>query len=232
VTRGAVEYDRGADHQAALRRPIFRCLFCCVERRVEGAGKRGLMYDKDDSFESEIYYDREPASAAVDRLHGLGYGRDDISVMMDDKTREKAFSALVSAKGSEGLAAGATIGGVLGAIVAGLTATGSVAAIAGTGGLATPLVVGPLAAALAGLGAGAAGGGIVGGLIGVGIGEKRAKDYEKGLREGGILVAVRPKTKEHRADVRKALDSGRSASYDAVDRDVEYAGEAPSETRA
>ena len=206
-------------------------MFCCAQRRVERAGKRGLMYDKDDSFESEIYYDREPASAAVDRLHGLGYGRDDISVMMDDKTREKAFSALVSAKGSEGLAAGATVGGVLGAIVAGLTATGSVAAIAGTGGLATPLVVGPLAAALAGLGAGAAGGGIVGGLIGVGIGEKRAKDYEKGLREGGILVAVRPKTKENRAAVRKALDSGRSASYDAVDRDVEYAGEAPSETR-
>ncbi len=189
------------------------------------------MYDKDDSFESEIYYDREPASAAVDRLHGLGYGRDDISVMMDDKTREKAFSVLVSAKGSEGLAAGATIGGILGAIVAGLTATGSVAAIAGTGGLATPLVVGPLAAALAGLGAGAAGGGIVGGLIGVGIGEKRAKDYEKGLREGGILVAVRPKTREHRADVRNALDSGRPANYDAVDRDVEYAGEARSETR-
>ncbi|MBV8531599.1 MAG: hypothetical protein JO104_09800, partial [Candidatus Eremiobacteraeota bacterium] len=99
------------------------------------------MYNNDDSFESEIYYDREPASAAVDRLHGLGYGRDDISVMMDDKTREKAFAALASAKGSEGLAVGATAGGVLGAIVAGLTATGSVAAIAGTGGLATPLVV-------------------------------------------------------------------------------------------
>jgi hypothetical protein len=189
------------------------------------------MYDKEDVFESEIYYDREPATAAVERLHGLGYGRDDISVMMDDKTREKAFSALVSAKGSEGLAAGATIGGVLGAIVAGITATGSVAAIAGTGGIATPLVVGPLAAALAGLGAGAAGGGIVGGLIGVGIGEKRAKDYEKGLREGGILVAVRPKTKDHRADVRKALDSGRSVSDDGLDRKVDYAGEAHSEAR-
>lgn len=189
------------------------------------------MYDKDDAFESEISYDREPAGAAVDRLHRLGYGRDDISVMMDDKTREKAFSAVVNAKGSEGLAAGATIGGALGAIVAGLTATGSVVAIAGTGGLATPLVVGPLAAALAGLGAGAAGGGLVGGLIGVGIGEKRAKDYEKGLREGGILVAVRPKTKEHRADVRKALDSGRSPSYAEVDRDVDYAGETHSEAR-
>jgi hypothetical protein len=80
--------------------------------------------------------------------------------------------------------------------------------------------VGPLAAALAGLGAGAAGGGIVGGLIGVGIGEKRAKDYEKGLREGGIVVAVRPKSKEHRGDIRTALD-----------RDVDYAGEAHSEPR-
>jgi hypothetical protein len=190
------------------------------------------MYDKDDEFESEIYYDREPASTAVERLHGLGYGREDISVMMDDKTREKAFSAVVNAKGSEGIAAGATIGGVLGAIVAGLTATGSVVAIAGTGGLATPLVVGPLAAALAGLGAGAAGGGIVGGLIGVGIGEKRAKDYEKGLREGGILVAVRPKTKEHREDVRKALDSGHSVTNGEVGRDVDYAGETRTPTRA
>ena len=130
------------------------------------------MYTED-AFESEIYYDREPATAAVERLHNLGYGRDEISVMMDDKTRERAFSSIVNVKGSEGIAAGATIGGVLGAIVAGLTATGSVAAIAGTGGLATPLVVGPLAAALAGLGAGAAGGGILGGLIGVGIGESQ-----------------------------------------------------------
>ena len=102
------------------------------------------MYDSDDAFETEMYYERDPAAAAVDRLNALGYGHDDISVMMEDKTREKAFSAMVNAKGSEGVAAGATIGGVLGAIVAGLTATGSVAAIAGTGGLATPLVVEPL----------------------------------------------------------------------------------------
>ena len=134
-------------------------------------------------------------------------------------------------KGSEGLAAGATVGGILGAIVAGVTATGSVAAIAGTGGLARQSLSGHLAAALAGLGAGAAGGGIVGGLIGVGIGENRAKDYEKGLREGGILVAVRPKSKEHRADIRKALESGRSASDGRGDADVDYAGETRVETR-
>ncbi len=185
-----------------------------------------------EAFETEIYFDREPAAGAVDRLHGLGYGRDDISVMMDDKTRERAFGSMINAKGSEGIAAGATVGGVLGAIVAGLTATGSVIAIAGTGGLAAPLVVGPLAAALAGLGAGAAGGGIVGGLIGVGIAEKRAKEYEKGLREGGILVAVRPKSKEHRQEVRRALDYDRLASTRGdVEPDMEYAGEMRSDTR-
>jgi len=62
-------------------------------------------------------------------------------------------------------------------------------------------------------------------LIGVGIGESRAKQYEKGMREGGILVAVRPKSKEHRADVRRALDFERSTTRGEVDPDVEYAGE-------
>jgi len=178
-----------------------------------------------DEYETQIYYDRDPAAAAVDRLHGLGYEQDEIGVMMDDKTREKAFASVVNAKGSEGLATGGVVGGVLGAIVAGVTATGSVAAVAGTGGLAAPFVAGPLVAALAGLGVGAAGGGIIGGLIGLGIGESRAKQYEKGLREGGILVAVRPKSNAHREQVRRALDYDRMNSRGEVSGDVDYAGE-------
>lgn len=188
----------------------------------------GMNYDED-AYETGMYFDRTPAEAAVDRLHGLGYGPNDIGVMMDDKTRERAFAAMTNAKGSEGVAAGATIGGVLGAIVAGLTATGSVAAIAGTGGLAAPLVAGPLAAALAGLGAGAAGGGIIGGLIGLGVGESHAKQYEKGLREGGILIAVKPKSKEHRHEVRRALDYDRTTTGE-IDQSVNYAGEVRDET--
>jgi hypothetical protein len=183
----------------------------------------------DDQYETAIYRDHIPAQEAVERLHGLGYERDDISVMMEDKTREKAFSALTNAKGSEGIAAGATIGGVLGAIVAGMTATGSVVAIAGTGGLAAPLVIGPLAAALAGLGAGALTGGIIGGFVGIGIGEHRAKEIEKGLRDGGILVAVKPKTHEHRKDVRNAFgehaDTYRRVETGELDRTVDYAGD-------
>lgn len=187
---------------------------------------------QDHGFETEMYYDRENAANAVERLHGMGYGRDDISVMMSDKTRERAFGAMINAKGSEGIAAGATIGGVIGAIVAGLGATGL---IVGTAGAAAPFIAGPLAAAFAGLGVGAAGGGIVGGLIGVGIGEKKAKDYEKGLSEGGILVAVRPKSEEYREDVRSAMAYDRSSTRGDVapdddDMAIDYAGETPAKT--
>lgn len=184
----------------------------------------------DDAYETELYYEREPAEAAVGRLHGLGYDQNDIGVMMDDKTRERAFASIANVKGSEGVATGATIGGVLGAIIAGLTATGSVAAIAGTGGLAAPLVAGPLVAALAGLGVGAAGGGIIGGLVGLGIGESRAKELEKGLHNGGILIAVKPKSKEHRAEVRRALAYDRPSTTGTIDRSVDYAGEVNQET--
>jgi hypothetical protein len=180
----------------------------------------------DDRFEMEMYRDPALAGSAVDRLHQMGYDREDIGVMMDDKTRERAFAAMTNSKGSEGIAAGATIGGVLGAIVAGVTATGSVAVIAGTGGLAAPFVAGPLVAALAGLGAGGAAGGIVGGLIGAGIAEDHAKKYEQGLREGGVLVAVRPKGPQSRQDVRRALEaSGDNVERRRDDAAVEYAGE-------
>ena len=50
--------------------------------------------------------------------------------------------------------------------------------------------------AIAGAGAGAATGGIVGALIGWGIPEERVKEYDQGIRDGGILMAVRPKNEE------------------------------------
>jgi hypothetical protein len=178
----------------------------------------------DNDYETGMFYDREPAEAAIERLHSMGYEQNDISVVLNDETRKKAFSSIANVKTSEGVAVGAATGGILTAIVAGLTATGSVAAIAGTGGAALPLVAGPLAAALAGLGAGAAGGGILGGLIGLGIGESRAKEYEKGLRDGGILVAVRPKSENDRDQLRSALASSRGITGE-IDGRTDYAGE-------
>ncbi len=183
----------------------------------------------ENSFETELYHDPLAAESAVERLHALGYAREDISVMMDDKTRERAFAALTNSKGSEGAATGAAVGGVLGAIVAGMTATGSVAAIVGTGGLATPLVAGPLAAALVGLGAGGVAGGVIGGLIGLGVGEHRAKEYEQGLRDGGILVAIKPKAHHDQAQIRTAFGNERlrNARTGELDASVDYAGQLP-----
>ena len=61
------------------------------------------------------------------------------------------------------------------------------------------LVAGPIAAALAGAGAGAVVGGGIGALVGAGIPEERVKEYESGLKNGGILMGVKPRTPEDRA---------------------------------
>ncbi|MHB1552312.1 MAG: general stress protein [Vulcanimicrobiaceae bacterium] len=148
------------------------------------------------NFETGIYYDRASAETTVQRLRDLGYSDKDISVMMKDKEHARAFAEDTGSHAAEGAVTGGAIGGGLGAIVAGLMATGSVAAIVGTGGVATPLVVGPLAAALAGLGAGAATGGIVGALIGAGIPKEKAAEYEEGLNRGGILLGVNPRDED------------------------------------
>jgi hypothetical protein len=56
------------------------------------------------------------------------------------------------------------------------------------------VIAGPIAAGLAGAGAGGAAGGLIGALIGWGIPEERVKEYEAGIRQGGILMGVRPRT--------------------------------------
>lgn len=152
--------------------------------------------NSNNDFETTMYYDRESAERAVQRLRDRGYTSDEISVLMDDKTRERDFAQATGTKSSEGAVTGAALGGGLGALIAGLTATGSIAAVAATGGLAAPLVAGPLAAALAGLGAGGVAGGLIGALVGAGIPEDRAKEYSEGLERGGIMLGVNPREQD------------------------------------
>jgi hypothetical protein len=84
---------------------------------------------------------------------------------------------------------GGIIGGTLGAIIAGVAAAGTSLVVPGLG----LVVAGPIAAALAGAGAGGGAGALIGGLIGAGIPEERAKVYESGVKEGGIVMGVRPR---------------------------------------
>jgi hypothetical protein len=145
-----------------------------------------------------LFRDRDSAERAYQSIADRGYTRDDVNVMMSDDTRKRYFSgapALESElgnKAAEGAGIGGAIGGSLGAIAAAIAAVGTTIALPGLG----LVIAGPLAAAIAGAGAGAATGGIVGALIGWGIPEERVKEYDEAIRDGGIVMAVRPKNDE------------------------------------
>ena len=145
-----------------------------------------------------LFPDREAAERAYQVAVDRGYHREDVNVLMSEATRHRLFPAgearptELGTKAAEGTGVGASIGGALGALVAGIAAAGTTLAIPGLG----LVIAGPLAAALAGAGLGGTAGGLVGALIGWNIPEERVKAYESGLREGGILLSLRPHSEE------------------------------------
>ena len=145
-----------------------------------------------------MFRDRESTESAYQSLRNRGYTEDEINVMMSDETRDKYWGdyytgdSELGSKALEGTGAGAAIGGTLGAIIGGIAAIGTNVLLPGLG----LVVAGPLAAALAGAGAGSLTGGLVGALIGWGIPEDRAKVYESGIKEGGTVLGVTPRTPE------------------------------------
>lgn len=139
-----------------------------------------------------IFRNRVAAHSAVDALIYQGYTQRDISMLMTDSTRSKEFGLESGSKVGEGAGVGGVIGGTVAAAIAAIAAIGTSLVIPGIG----LVVAGPIAAALAGAGAGGAAGTLVGALVGAGIPEHRAKIYDAGLREGGILVGVEARSDE------------------------------------
>jgi hypothetical protein len=80
----------------------------------------------------------------------------------------------------------------VGAIAAAIAAVGTSLVIPGLG----IVIAGPAVAALAGAGAGGVTGGIIGALVGWGIPEERVKHYESGIKSGGIVMGVTPRSDE------------------------------------
>jgi hypothetical protein len=139
-----------------------------------------------------LFRDRESAERAYQSMSARGYSRDDINVMMSDETRKRHFAgdkSELGSKAAEGAGVGAAVGGTLGAVIGAMAAAGAIA-LPGIGLIA----LGPLAAGLIGAGAGGVTGGLVGALVGSGIPEDRARRYEAGIKQGGILMGVNPKT--------------------------------------
>jgi hypothetical protein len=137
-----------------------------------------------------LFRDRESAERAYGSLTSRGYSQDDVNLLMSDETRKKNFvggrETELGNKALEGAGTGAAIGGTVGATLAAIAAIGTSVALPGLG----LIVAGPIAAALAGAGAGGATGGIIGALVGAGIPEERVKDYEEGIKNGGIVMGV------------------------------------------
>lgn len=142
-----------------------------------------------------LFRDRDSAEKAYGSLTSRGYSKDDVNLLMSDDTRKKHFTddgreTEIGNKALEGAGTGAAIGGTIGATLAAIAAIGTTLALPGLG----LLVAGPIAAALAGAGAGGATGGIIGALVGAGIPEERVKRYEEGIRNGGIVLGVTPRS--------------------------------------
>jgi hypothetical protein len=163
-----------------------------------------------------MFRDRASAERAYSSLSSRGYSKDDVNLVMSDDTRKRHFGEHsadtdLGDKALEGAGAGSAIGGTLGAIVGAVAAIGTSVAIPGLG----LIVAGPLAAGLAGAGAGGLTGGLLGALVGSGIPEDRAKEYEHGVKEGGIVMGVKPRNEE---DARYLENEWRNSNGESIYR--------------
>jgi hypothetical protein len=147
-----------------------------------------------------LYDSPKQAAIAVQTLEAQGIASEDISLLTGDRFDRDAFTVETHSKAAEGIGVGAASGGAIGALIAGLTAVGTIA----TGG-AGILVAGPLAAALAGAGAGAAAGGVLGGVIGAATPEHEVKHYEDAISRGSVLVGVTCEADEAKEIARRTL---------------------------
>jgi uncharacterized protein YjbJ (UPF0337 family) len=158
-------------------------------------------------YVSGLYPDKETANRAYQGLTTEhGYRSEDVDVLMSDDTRQRDFADVKPGeefsdgnKMAKGFGAGSAIGGGIGATLAAIFAVGTAVVIPGLG----LVVAGPIAAALAGAGAGGAAGGLIGALVGAGIPEERANAYERGLKQGGIVLGTRAKDKQHAAELER-----------------------------
>ncbi len=155
------------------------------------------MTAQPNTYVTGLFPDRASAETAYERAHARGYDVGDVNMVMNDETRKRHFGPATQTtelgnKAAEGAGIGGAIGGTVGAVAAAIAAVGTSLVLPGIG----LVVAGPIAAALAGAGAGGAAGGIVGALIGWGIPEERVKEYDEGIKAGGILMGVKPRSAE------------------------------------
>ena len=212
---GDIANDRGLEREGERENAEGRARQASNDVFDETDGVRGATVGEprysSQGYVTGLYPTPEAATRAYSSLTSKhGYGSDDINVLMSDDTRKRHFGDVTpgselsgGTKAAEGLGKGSAIGGGVGAALGALFAVGTSIVIPGLG----LVVAGPIAAALAGLGAGGATGGLIGALIGAGIPEERAREYERGLNEGGILIGARARDARHAEELERDFNS-------------------------
>ncbi len=150
-----------------------------------------------------IFDSAADADRAVARLLADGFAQDLISLILPGAQTVRPTPSHVATDGSqlaEGGFTGAAIGSALGALLASLTAVGSLVLPGGN-----ILMAGPIVAALSGAGAGGIVGGLSGVLIGAGFAMDDAQRYEQDLEEGKSIVVVTATDEIKQARARIAL---------------------------
>lgn len=206
---GSVANDRGLEREGERENAMGRARQAGNNVVDETDGVRGATVGDQtrDRYVTGLYTSPDAANRAYEGLTTQhGYKSEDINVVMSDETRKKYYGDAEpgkelsgGTKAAEGLGKGSAIGGGIGAALGAIFAVGTSIVIPGLG----LVVAGPIAAALAGLGAGGATGGLIGALIGAGIPEDRAREYERGINEGGILIGTRPRDDKHATDLER-----------------------------
>lgn len=155
-----------------------------------------------------LFRDRSSAERAYRSAIELGHEPSDINVLMSDETRERYFSSqTVSGLSSKAAAdaeqpvkgeeLGGPMGGTVGTLAPALAAVGTLLLIPGI------VIAGPVAVALTAAGAVGLAGGLLSALTDWGIPKERLRQYEDDVRDGSILIGVKPASDEDAQQLRR-----------------------------
>ena len=152
-----------------------------------------------------LFTNQDSAERGYQSATRLEYENSEIDVLMSEETRDRYFSPGHDTKtdlssnatkdADEGKTAdklGGPAGGMIGTIAPALAGVGTLLLVPVLGVFAA----GPIAAALTAAGAVGLAGALIGALTKWGIPERRIEEYEQGIRAGGILMGVKPRSDE------------------------------------
>jgi hypothetical protein len=158
-----------------------------------------------------LFTNKESAERAYRSATRLGYEDSDIDVVMSEETRNRYFSLGHDTKADLGSHAtkdtaehgksaddlGGPVGGTIGTIAPALAGVGTLLLVPVLGVVAA----GPIAVAMTAAGAVGLAGALIGALTKWGIPQQRVEEYEQGIRAGGILMGVKPRSNTDASDL-------------------------------